>query len=77
MEEVWKDVSGFEGYYQISNRGVLKSLDRVIISSGGRNKPQALHKRRGVILRPSTSGDGYPVVSLNRDGKSTYKKSID
>ena len=29
MEEIWKDISGFEGLYQISNFGRVRSLDRI------------------------------------------------
>jgi hypothetical protein len=32
VTEVWKDVSGFEGAYQVSNRGRVKSLERVVKS---------------------------------------------
>jgi hypothetical protein len=28
MKEIWKDVFGYEGYYQVSNLGRIKSLDR-------------------------------------------------
>ena len=30
MEEYWKDVIGYEGYYQVSNLGNVRSLDRKI-----------------------------------------------
>ena len=30
MEEIWKEVKCFEGYYAISNKGNLKSIDRGI-----------------------------------------------
>lgn len=30
MEEIWKDIKGFEGFYQVSSLGRVKSLDRVI-----------------------------------------------
>lgn len=30
MQEIWKDIVGFEGYYQISNFGNLRSLDRYV-----------------------------------------------
>ena len=29
--EIWKDIEGFEGYYQISNFGRVKSLSRIIV----------------------------------------------
>ena len=30
MEEIWKDIEGYEGIYQVSNFGRVKSLGRVI-----------------------------------------------
>lgn len=30
MEEIWKDIKGLEGCYQISDLGKVKSLDRII-----------------------------------------------
>lgn len=34
MEEVWKDIKGYEGYYQVSNLGRVKSLDRYVATTG-------------------------------------------
>ena len=34
-EEIWKDIKGYEGYYQVSNLGRVKSLDRYIIDRRG------------------------------------------
>ena len=28
MEEIWKDIVGYEGYYQVSNFGNVRSIDR-------------------------------------------------
>lgn len=30
MEEIWKDIKGYEGLYQVSNLGRVKSLQRII-----------------------------------------------
>ena len=30
MKEVWKDIKGYEGLYQVSNLGRVKSLDRIV-----------------------------------------------
>ena len=60
--EIWKDIKGYEGYYQISNFGKVKSLDRVQINSLG-------YKRKliGRILKPSLR-QGYPRIILAKDG---------
>lgn len=36
MEEIWKPVDGFEGYYEISNLGSLRSVDKYIRMGGGK-----------------------------------------
>lgn len=36
--EVWRDIVGYEGYYQVSNLGRVKSLDRTIVGKDGRSK---------------------------------------
>jgi len=33
--EVWKDIKGYEGRYQVSNLGRVKSLERIIIKKNG------------------------------------------
>lgn len=35
MKEIWKDIKGYEGLYQISSFGNVKSLDRYIINKNG------------------------------------------
>ena len=61
QEEIWKDVKGYEGIYQISNLGKVKSLNR-ILSNGS--------KRKGIVLKQYTNRDGYVFVCLSKDGKS-------
>lgn len=61
MEEVWKDIPGYEGMYQMSNTKKVKSLKR--INEGGR-----LLKER--ILTPVYSGNAkIPIVWVRKDGK--------
>lgn len=45
--EVWKAVHGFEGLYEVSNAGRVRSLDRIVNS-----KRRSRQKRKGRILRP-------------------------
>ena len=35
-KEIWKDVNGFEGFYQVSNLGRLRSIDRIITTNTSR-----------------------------------------
>lgn len=65
MQEIWIDIEGYEGMYQVSNMGRVKSLERkVYISSKnvyGTKKPK--------ILKSYLDGYGYPTVKLFKDGK--------
>ena len=57
MEEIWKDKEGYEGKYQISNRGNVKSLNY-------------LRTGKERILKPQKTGKGYLFVYLYKDGKA-------
>lgn len=68
MQEVWKDVVGYEGLYQVSNLGRVKSLSRVIIQSNGH--PQTIKE---CIMSGSCNGKGYKKIVLsNMNKKTTY-----
>ena len=47
MEEEWRDINGFENYYQVSSLGRVRSVDRTLVLKNGR-----FHSRRGKILTP-------------------------
>ena len=66
MEEIWKDVKGFEGRYQVSNMGRVRSLDRWT----NHEHPYLL---KGRMLNPSMNKrKGYLRISLS-DGSRNYK----
>ena len=63
MEEVWKDVKGFEGLYQVSNTGFVKSLKR------GKNH----YWDDFYILKPTILNSGYDSVTLYNGPKHREK----
>lgn len=65
VKEIWKDVPGYEGYYQASNLGRVKGVERTIVDSCGIKK---VRKER--ILQPIVTRDGYLSTKLSKDGKS-------
>lgn len=64
MEEQWKDIKGYEGYYQVSDQGRVRGLDRTV--PGGRWGTQFV---KGGIISQVVRRDGYPTVHLRKDGK--------
>lgn len=58
--EVWKDIKGHEGHYQVSDHGRVKSVDR--ISTTG----QHIHE---TIMKTCTDRGGYSFVSLWKGGR--------
>lgn len=57
--EIWKDVIGYEGLYQVSNFGNVRSLDRIV------NKPNGVsYIRKGKICKQSKSNLGYMTVGF-------------
>lgn len=63
--ERWKDIIGYEGLYQISDWGRVKSLYRQI---------DRTHVYNEKILKPSKDKDGYLFVYLCKDGKRKYTR---
>jgi hypothetical protein len=65
MEEIWKDITGYEGLYQVSNFGRVKSLERKVIQKDG-----GLFSVRETI-RKQFCAMGYLYVDLYKDFKKT------
>lgn len=63
MKEVWKDIPGYEGYYQASNLGRIKSLERKIEYS---NQQDRIMKEKIMKLNPTTRG--YIRICLRKEG---------
>ena len=66
IAEIWKDVQGYEGLYQVSNLGMVKSLGRFVVrplsQKGYRWKAEK-------ILKPRKNHYGYLRFNLYKDGK--------
>ena len=64
--EVWRDIEGYEGLYQVSNLGNIKSL-----AFGPKNHPNVQPQER--LLKISKSSTGYMHVQLYKEGISSTK----
>lgn len=64
MKEIWKDIKGYEKYYQVSNLGRVKSKRRIILRSDG-----VSYSIKGRILKPyKNQKTGYEQVTLGVSG---------
>ena len=63
MEEIWKDIRDYEGLYQISNIGQVKSLKRMVVRNN--NRPQLVEEK---ILKPTVNKNGYMFICLYKNG---------
>lgn len=64
MKEEWKPVIGFEGYYEVSSLGRVRSLDRT-------DRLGRFHAGR--ILSQCDNGNGYLIVNLKVDGQQKMR----
>lgn len=67
MIEIWKDIEGYEGYYQISNKGRVKSLRRKMWNG------QKIYYRKEIIMKNKVKDNRYLYVGLIRHKKTRNK----
>ena len=65
----YRDIKGYEGRYQISKDGFIKSLARKVVYKNGK-----VYNRKVRLLKICFNTDGYPVIGLYKKNKScTYR----
>ena len=68
MIEEWRDIVGYEGLYQISNLGMIKSLKKIKL-----NKGLYPFEQKEMVLKPGLNDKGYLIVVLTINKKrKTY-----
>ncbi len=67
MKEIWKPILGFEGFYEVSNLGRIRSVDRVVTYSNGQK-----HLHKGCLLKPGVIQNNYLQVALCKDGVTKH-----
>lgn len=60
--EIWKDIKGFEGYYQVSDNGNVRSVTR----------HDGVHERIGQLIKPVLKYNGYLQVGLTKHSKRKH-----
>ena len=65
MIEEWRPVVGYEGLYEVSNTGRVRSVDRYV-----KSKSESYWLRKGKMLSPAKDKNGYLKVNLSCNGKN-------
>lgn len=60
--EIWKDIQGYEGIYQISNLGRVRTVSRFVVN----NTNGGMRFCKGKIMSHFDNGNGYKVVTLKQ-----------
>jgi NUMOD4 motif/HNH endonuclease len=71
--ERWLPIPGYEGFYEVSDLGRVRSLDRTELVDA-RDRCTYTRRRRGRVLRVNPDKDGYHKVRLGRDGFQIERK---
>lgn len=68
-EMIWSHIKGYEGYYEISNQGLVRRVERAILCSNGKQR-----KLSGKRVSTRVNNCGYEEVRLVKNGvvKSTF-----
>lgn len=65
--EKWKPINGYENLYMISNKGNVKSLDRIVYQKA--KSGIARHVYKGKNIKQTLQKNGYYTVDLHKNGK--------
>ena len=65
IEEIWRPIEGYEGLYEVSNTGQVRSLNRYV-----KGKGKSYRLQKGKMLSPIKNKDGYLQVNLCCNGKN-------
>lgn len=67
MQEIWKPISGFDGY-EVSNIGRIRSLDRICTGPSGRQR-----RRSGGLMKQTETSGYLQLTLMNESGKTVAK----
>ena len=73
--EVWKDIEGYEGVYQVSSKGQVRSVDRDITQQ--KDGTVFTRRMKGRVLKTQLINSGYELVNLSkgniRDARTVHR----
>lgn len=70
---MWKAIKNYEGYYEVSDSGLIRSVDRYVKNAKGKHAGEDRFLRGAIMKQSVSTGrnhDGYYVVNLHKNGVS-------
>ncbi|MGN7959173.1 NUMOD4 motif-containing HNH endonuclease [Agrobacterium radiobacter] len=74
MSEIWKTIPGYEGLYEASNLGRIRSVDRVVTTYSARAGKRVPLSRKGKVLQQDVGPHGYNLLTLSKNGNRKTKR---
>lgn len=69
--EIWKPIPGYEGHYEVSSHGRVRSLDRTVQRKDGQTQ-----RLKGRMMALKKTRNGYFLVGLRREGEKQRFKLV-
>ena len=69
MSEQWIPVVGYEGLYEVSNLGSVRSLDRTVIAKASSRAQEHRRTYNGAVIPQYSNNNGRPSVNLHKNNK--------
>ena len=69
MKEIWKDIPQYEGLYQASSIGRIRSIDRKITQTANGGNVKFSYMKKGRVLKQTVQNGNYQMVSISINGK--------
>lgn len=66
-KEIWKPIAGYESFYEVSNKGRVRSCQRTITQIGKYGFPIS-REFKGKVMQATDNGNGYLIVTLRKPG---------
>lgn len=67
MTEEWKPIAGYEGRYEVSDRGRVRSVDVLVPYNHWRSGERLVRLKRGKMLPAQKINSGYLIVHLHKN----------
>jgi len=75
--EEWRAVVGYEGFYEVSNFGNMRTNTRTFLRPHNKTSSLVEYTYKGAPIKPWINATtGYPMVVLNRRGEKKKKESV-